>query len=68
MSGVGLCSLLGIAIALILSDKPEPLTWPEMIGFAWALVSIGMLGFFIALQPFAIYEWAHSLNTEYPDE
>lgn len=68
LSGIGLCALVGIAIAFLLSDHAEPFGWIEKIGFAWSLVSIGALGLFIALQPFATYEWTHALSTEYPDE
>ncbi len=68
LSGVGLYALAGIALALLLSDQAEPFAWPANAGLAWSLTSIGMLGFFIALQPFATYEWTHSLNTDYSDE
>jgi hypothetical protein len=67
-TGLGVCAFLGIGIALFLSNHLGALGWLEECGFAWAIVSIGFLGLWIALQPWAMYEWTHWFNTEYPDE
>jgi hypothetical protein len=67
-TGVGVCALGGIGIALALSGHHGSLNPFEQLGFAWALVSIGVLGGWIAIQPWAMYEWTHWFNAEYPDE
>jgi hypothetical protein len=68
MAGLGGFALLGIGFALALSSYRDPFSLLQELGFAWAIVSIGMLGIWVAIQPWAMYEWTHSLNTEYPDE
>lgn len=67
-TGVGSCALVGILIALCLSPHEEPLGLIEGFGFAWATISIGFLGLWTAIQPWAIYDLNHAFNTEYPDE
>ena len=67
-SGIGISALIGIGIGLVLTDHPEGLSWAGKLGFAWMIASLALLGVMIALQPYATYEWAHSLNAEYPDE
>jgi len=67
-TGIGSCALIGILIALCLSPHEENPSLSEGFGFAWAVTSIGFLGLWTALQPWAIYDLNHSFNTEYPDE
>jgi len=67
-SGIGCCALTGILVALWLSAHKEPFGLLEAFGFAWAMASIGFLGLWTALQPWAIYDLNHSFTTEYPDE
>lgn len=67
-TGLSSCALLGIAIALLLSEQRGLFDWLEAFGFAWALVSIGFLGLWIAILPWTMYEWTHSFNAEYSDE
>lgn len=67
-TGIGSCALTGILVALGLSAHEEPLGLLEGFGFAWAVASVGFLGLWTALQPWAIYDLNHSFHTEYPDE
>lgn len=67
-TGLGCCALVGILIALCLSPHEERLSLLEGFGFAWAVISVGLLGLWTAIQPWAIYDLNHSFNTEYPDE
>lgn len=66
--GIGLCSVVGIGLALILSDHGGPLGWLADYGFSWSIVSLAFLGGWIAFQPWAMYDWTHWFSTEYPDE
>jgi drug/metabolite transporter (DMT)-like permease len=68
VGGLGICGLLGIAFALMLSGHSGDLGTVEEIGFVWAACSIGILGVLVASMPFLIYEWTHAVHTEYPDE
>lgn len=67
-AGLGICAVLGIGMALALASHREPLNWLEGLGFAWVMSSSALLGFWIAIQPWAMYQWTHWFNTEYPDE
>jgi uncharacterized membrane protein YfcA len=67
-TGIGVCALIGILMALALADHHESLNWLEAFAFGWVVVSNALLGIWIAFQPWAMYHWTHSLNTEYPDE
>jgi uncharacterized membrane protein YfcA len=67
-TGLGVCALIGVLAALCLSVHEEPLNLLEGLGFAWVVMSIGLLGLWIAIQPWVMYEWTHRFNTEYPDE
>jgi amino acid transporter len=67
-SGVGLCALIGILLALALAGHREPLNWLESFAFGWVVVATALLGIWIAFQPWAMYHWTHLFNTEYPDE
>jgi len=67
-SGVGCCALIGVFIALCLSPHQESLDLLEGLGFAWAVISIGFLGLWTALQTWAMYDLAHSFSTEYHED
>jgi len=67
-AGIGICAVTGIGVAVALSSHHEPLNWFESFGFAWVVASSAILGFWIAIQPWAMYEWTHWFSTEYPDE
>lgn len=67
-AGLGICAVMGIGVAIALSSHDEPLNWLESLGFAWVLASSALLGFWVAVQPWAMYEWTHWFNTEYPEE
>jgi hypothetical protein len=67
-TGLGICAVTGIGVALALSSHEESFNWLEGFGFAWVVVSSGLLGLWIAIQPWAMYHWTHLFNTEYSDE
>ncbi|HEU4706713.1 MAG TPA: hypothetical protein VFS64_05985 [Solirubrobacterales bacterium] len=67
-SGVGSCAIIGIAFGLALSGQQGSLDGWEQLLFAWTAVSVGFLGLWIALQPWAMYDLMHKFKTEYPDE
>ena len=67
-TGVGVCALFGIGIALALGGHSGSLSLLEHLALGWSVVSIGLLGAWIAMQPWAMYEWTHWFNTEYPDD
>jgi hypothetical protein len=67
-TGLGSCALIGVLIALALSPHEEALGLLEGFAFAWAVTSIGSLGLWTALQPWATYDLNHAFKTEYPDE
>jgi cytochrome bd-type quinol oxidase subunit 2 len=56
--GFGLAALLGVGFALALTnhDRAHALTLLEELGFAWSLVSLGMLGLLVAAYPYMLYE------------
>jgi hypothetical protein len=68
VAAIGMSGLVGIATAFALIDSGRPLTWAASFGLAWALVSIVLLGVWIALLPWTMYGWIHWFSTEYPDE
>ena len=67
-TGVGLCALVGILVALCLAPHREPLDLVEGLGFAWVVTSVGFLGLWTALQTWTMYDLHHAFTTEYPDE
>jgi putative flippase GtrA len=67
-TGVGLCALIGIALALGLAGHHERLNWFESFAFGWVVIANLLLGVWIAVQPWAMYNWTHWFGTEYPDE
>ena len=67
-AGLGVCTVIGIGVALALSSHHEAFNWLEGFGFAWVVMSSALLAFWIAVQPWAMYEWTHWFNTEYSDE
>jgi hypothetical protein len=69
-AGLGSCGALGIAFAVALLGHPKGLPFTDLEHFAaaWAMFSVTLLAGLVAMLPFVLYEWAHSINTEYPDE
>jgi hypothetical protein len=68
-TGLGVCGVIGVAFALVLSAHGvAALSFAEELIFGWTAASLGMLGFLVALLPFSVYEWSHAARTEYPDE
>ncbi len=68
VAALALCGLVGIGVALALSDPHGSLTTPERFLFSLSVGSIGLLGAVVALTPVIAYDWAHSLRAEYTDE
>jgi hypothetical protein len=67
-TGVGCCALVGILVALALAGHHEPFNWLEAFAFGWVVIGNLLLGLWIAVQPWAMYQWTHWFSTEYPDE
>jgi hypothetical protein len=57
--GLGAAGLLGIALALAIAEPASEHHWTRLdeIAFAWAIVSLGMLGLVVVLQPLITHEW-----------
>jgi hypothetical protein len=66
--GVGCFGLSGIACALALSTQDGDFTILSELVACWSLASLGALGLLVAAGPFLVYDWAHFLRVEYPDE
>lgn len=68
-TGVGACGLLGLTLALVLSEADtSSLGLGSQFLLAWVAFSLALLGLLVALLPLLVYEWAHAARTEYPDE
>lgn len=69
VSAIGTFGLIGIALALALSEHGAS-SYSLIAQFALcvALFSLLLLGALVALLPLLVYEWAHASRTEYPDE
>lgn len=67
VTGVGLCSAVGIGVA-IASIGRESTNFFEALAGTWMLFSLGLLGLLVASLPYFLYEWVHTLHTEYSDE
>lgn len=61
------CSVLGVFIALYLSVQDGPFSFVEHVGFGWVVVSVGLLGLWISIQPLAMHEFVQR-TTENSDE
>jgi NhaP-type Na+/H+ or K+/H+ antiporter len=58
VSGVGLCGLIGIAVALGFSQHAKAhQNLLDQLALAWCIASLAILGAIVALQPWMIYEW-----------
>jgi uncharacterized membrane protein YgdD (TMEM256/DUF423 family) len=67
-TGIGFCVLIGMLFALVLAGHHERFNWIEAFAFGWLVVANALLGCWIAVQPWAMYNWTHWFSTEYPDE
>lgn len=65
--GFGAAGLVGIALALAISERASVhhWIWLDEIAFAWAVASLGMFGITVVLQPLLIHEW---MDDEKQDE
>lgn len=69
MTGIGASGLLGLALALLLSEHGgDSLSLVAQYAVGWVLVSLFLLGLLVALLPLLVYESAHAAGTESPDE
>ncbi len=66
--GLAICGLLGIGLLLVLSGGGGERSAIEELAFCWAVVSLGLMGLMVAVLPWAIYEWAHALRADYPED
>lgn len=67
-SGVGLSGVLGIGCALAIGGTGGDFTLIQEFALAWSIISVSLLGLLAALGPLAVYEWSHTVHTEYPDD
>jgi hypothetical protein len=68
VAGIGGCSALGIAIAVALVGDQGSARFIQALGALWMLFSLGFLLGLVGVLPYLLYEMAHSLRTEDPDE
>lgn len=68
VAGIGVCSAFGVAFAIALLEHHGPSNFLEAFAGMWMLFSLGFLALLVALLPYVLYEWAHTIHTEYPDE
>lgn len=67
VTGIGVSSVIGIAIALALVGVKSS-GFLAGLGVTWMLFSLGFLAVLVACWPYVIYEWVHAMHTEYSDE
>lgn len=69
VAGLGACGAMGIAFAVaLLGHKHGPFDHLEHWAASWSVFSVALLAGLVGSLPYALYEWAHALRTEYPDE
>jgi hypothetical protein len=66
--GLGTCGLLGIGLALGLTAHDGSFTLIQEFVFTWSIMSMAMLGSFVAMGPFVIHELSHAAHTDYSDD
>ena len=67
VAGIGISSVIGIAIAIALVGV-ESSGFLATLGVTWTFFSLGFLAFLVACWPYVIYEWVHEIHAEYSDE
>jgi cytochrome bd-type quinol oxidase subunit 2 len=67
VAGIGLSSVIGIAIAIALVGAKSS-SFLATLGVTWMLFSLGFLSVLVACWPYVIYSWVHSIRAEYSDE
>jgi cytochrome bd-type quinol oxidase subunit 2 len=68
VTGIGICSALGVVIAIAFIGYEGTLSFLQAFAAVWMLFSLGFLALLVALLPYVLYEWVHTVHTEYPDE
>jgi hypothetical protein len=68
VAGVGVCSSLGLVLAVALLGNGHMADLLEAYAAAWALFSLGFLAAIVALLPYVLYEWVHMIHAEYSDD
>jgi drug/metabolite transporter (DMT)-like permease len=70
IAGIGASGALGIAMAVSLLGHEDgvPFNGVEHWAASWAVVALSLLAGLVGMLPYAIYEWGHAINTEYPDD
>jgi len=68
--GLAVGGLIGIVISLALAEQAAVghWGWLDELGFAWASMSLGMLGIVVALLPLFVYEWSRNLDRDALEE
>lgn len=68
VSGLGVCSALGVFIALAFIGYEGSLSFLQAFAAVWMIFSLGFLALLVALLPYLLYEWVHAIHTDYPEE
>ena len=66
-AGIGISSVIGIAIAIALVGVKSS-GFLAALGVTWTFFSLGFLAVLVACWPYVIYEWVHDIHAEYSDE
>lgn len=63
--GIGISALLGIGLSIALAAYREAghASALDIFGLCWILSSTFMLGFFVALLPYAVFVWKRPLDS-----
>jgi amino acid transporter len=65
--GIGICAVIGIGVALILTEASRPLDWPHQVALCWAGSSAVLLATAVAISPMVTFENARARHIN-PDE
>ena len=64
VTGIGLCSAAGIALALAFIGKTGSTGLLGALGGVWMLFSLGFLGLLVAMLPYLLYELARTIHVD----
>jgi drug/metabolite transporter (DMT)-like permease len=66
VTGLGICGIIGVGLALLLIDAAEPFNWLNHLALYWATCSLTLLAGLVAGSPLIAYENARTkhLNPE----
>lgn len=62
VTGIGLGSAAGIALAVAFVGKTGPTSFLEALGAVWMLFSLGLLALLVPMLPYLLYELARTVH------